>query len=222
MKTPAIIINFKVYPQVDGEACYDLIKVCNQVAEAQGTNIVVCPAMPYLAKSVEVADIPVFSEHIDTLKPGSGTGFITAEAVKAAGARGTLINHSEHRLKLADIDLAISRAKENGLETIVCSNNIKVSKAAAVLKPEFVAVEPPELIGGDVSVTSANPDIVSDTVKAIKEIDPGVGVLCGAGVKTGADVAKAIELGSVGVLLASGVTKTDDPKKVLEDLVSGI
>ena len=88
--------------------------------------------------------------------------------------------------------------------------------------PTFVAVEPPELIGGDISVTTADPKIVSDTAEAIKQLNPNVKVLTGAGVKNGQDVAKAIELGTDGVLLASGVTKAEDPKSVLLDLVSGL
>ena len=86
--------------------------------------------------------------------------------------------------------------------------------------PTFIAVEPPELIGGDVSVTNADPAIVSDTVAVVKSVNPGVRVLCGAGVKNGADVAKAIELGAEGVLLASGVTKAQDVDAVLADLLA--
>ena len=47
-------------------------------------------------------------------------------------------------------------------------------------------------------------------------------ILCGAGVKNGNDVAKAIELGASGVLLASGVTKSSNPSKSLHDLLSKI
>jgi len=88
------------------------------------------------------------------------------------------------------------------------------------LGPAFIAVEPPELIGGDISVTSADPSIVSDTVAAVKSVNPNVRVLCGAGVKNGEDVAMAIKLGAEGVLLASGVTKANDVDSVLADLVS--
>ena len=76
------------------------------------------------------------------------------------------------------------------------------------------------MIGGDISVTTADPKIVSDTVAAVKDVNPNVRVLCGAGVKNGKDVATAIELGAEGVLLASGVTKASDAAAVLEDLVS--
>jgi len=222
MRTPSVVINFKTYAEVDGERCYELIEAVNSVAEETGASIVVCPPMPYLAKVADLSKVPVFAQHIDPIKPGSHTGFVTPESVRAAGAVGTLINHSEHRLKLADIDVCVQRARELDLETIVCTNNLSVSKAAALLGPDYIAVEPPELIGGDVSVTSAKPEIVADTVNGIKALNPDIGVLCGAGVKTGRDVAKAVELGSVGVLLASGITKASDARAALTDLISGL
>jgi len=126
------------------------------------------------------------------------------------------------RMRIADIDFAVEKCRELGLETIVCSNNLEVSKACSLTNPGYIAVEPPELIGGDVSVTTANPEIVRNTVNAIKNINPNVKVLCGAGVKNGKDVAKALELGAEGVLLASGVVKAKNPKDVLMDLISGI
>ena len=104
--------------------------------------------------------------------------------------------------------------------TKFCSNNILTSKAIAALSPNFLAVEPPELIGGDISVTTANPKIVSGSVEAVKDIDNNVKVLCGAGVKNGIDVSRAIELGSVGVLLASGIIKAKNKEMVIRDLIS--
>jgi triosephosphate isomerase len=166
--------------------------------------------------------IPVFAQHLDSVASGSTTGHVTVEDAKLSGAKGTLVNHSERRLKVAEIHEVIDRCRSEELTTIVCTNNLAVSKACAAMEPDFVAVEPPELIGGDVSVTSANPSVVSDTVGAIRKIGGRVQVLCGAGVKTGNDVARAIELGTDGVLLASGVIKSKDPRSTLMDLVSGL
>jgi triosephosphate isomerase len=135
---------------------------------------------------------------------------------------GSLVNHSEHRLKLADIEHVVDRLRGCDLDSVVCTNNAAVSRAAAAVHPTFVAVEPPELIGGNISVTTADPGIVSRSVDLVKSVAPDVGVLCGAGVKTGTDVAKAIELGTDGVLLASGVALADDVGAVARDLASGI
>ena len=222
MRLPAIVINFKCYEQAIGKNGLTLAKICEQVAKETGTSIVIAPQLVDLALICKEVDIPVFAQHIDNVDVGSCTGHTTAEAVKGTGAEGSLINHSEHRLKIADIDKLVQKCRRIGLETIVCTNNLKISEACALLNPNFIAVEPPELIGGDVSVTTANPEIVQGTVKEIKKINPEVKVLTGAGVKNGEDVKKAIELGTSGVLLASGVVKSDDPKKALLDLISGL
>jgi len=121
---------------------------------------------------------------------------------------------------LADLEAAIRRAEEVGLMTMVCSNNPKVSAAVAALSPDYVAVEPPELIGTGIPVSKAKPEVITNTVNLVKKISPKVKVLTGAGISTGEDVKKALELGTVGVLLASGVTRAKDPEKAIRDLVS--
>lgn len=222
MRTPVVALNFKVYDQVIGERGLQLARICQEVAEETGASIVIAPQQTDLALVAREVDIPVLAQNIDNVGTGSNTGHVTAEAVKGCGCVGTLVNHSECRLKMADIEATITKCNEMDLETILCTNNLAVSKAACLFNPTFVAVEPPELIGGDISVTSADPKIVSDTAEAIKSLNPNVMVLTGAGVKNGEDVKTAIELGTDGVLLASGVTKASDPKSVLLDLVSGL
>lgn len=222
IRTPVIALNFKVYEEVCGDKGLALAHICDEVNKETGASIVIAPQQVDTALLVKDLDIPVFAQSVDNVKVGANTGFVTPEAVKGAGCQGTLINHSEHRLKIADIEELVTRCNKLGLSALVCTNNLAVSKACSLFGPEFVAVEPPELIGGDISVTSADPKIVSDTASALKKLNPKVKVLCGAGVKTGKDVKKAIELGADGVLLASGVTKAKDPKAALLDLVSGL
>ena len=222
LKTPVIVVNVKTYAEATGGKALELAKLMDEVASETGVSMAIAVQASDIYMVSQAVSIPVFAEHIDPIKPGSHTGWTLPEAVKEAGAVGTFINHSEHRLKLADLDECIARAKELDLDQIVCSNNIATSKAIAALNPNFVAVEPPELIGGEVSVTKANPDIVSGTVKAVREINRGIGILCGAGVKNGEDVKKALELGTDGVLLASGVVKAKDKKAVLLDLANNL
>lgn len=222
MKTPIILINFKIYDETSGKKGLELSKICQKVSEETGVNISIAPQMVDLSYISERVSIPIFSQHVDNLYPGSGTGKTTIESIKKSNASGTLINHSENRMKIADIESIVSRCKDLDLISVVCTNNISVSKAVAMFEPTFIAVEPPELIGGDISVTDADPDIVKNTVQAIRDISPKIKVLCGAGIKNGEDVKKAIELGSEGVLLASGVTKAKNPLEILEDLVKGV
>jgi triosephosphate isomerase len=221
MKTPVVVVNFKAYSEVCGKAGINLAKICEKVSNETGHSIVIAPQMVDLAYMVKTLSIPIFAQNIDNMKVGSSTGHVTPESIAGCGAAGTLINHSEHRVKLADIDALVQRARSLELETIICTNNIAVTRACAELDPNYVAIEPPELIGGDISVTTADPEIVKNAVDEVLKVNPKVGVLCGAGVKTSEDVRKAIELGTDGVLLASGVTKAADPKSALLDLVSG-
>jgi triosephosphate isomerase len=222
LKTPTIVLNVKTYDEATWLKALEIAKLMDKISKETGKSMGIAVQATDISLCAKNVSIPVFAEHIDPVKPGSHTGWTLPEAIKAAGAVGTLINHSEHRLKLADIDICITRAKELELDHIVCSNNIDTSKAIAAFSPNFIAVEPPELIGGDISVTSADPGIVSGSVDAVRKIDKKVKVLCGAGVKNGKDVAKAIELGSDGVLLASGIVKAKEKEKVIRDLVFGL
>ncbi len=218
----SIIINFKTYEESTGDNALKLAKICDEVAKETGAKIIVVPQFADIYRISNEVKIQVYSQGIDNIKFGSYTGHVLAESVKAAGASGSLLNHSERRIKLADIEACIEKLRSLGMVSIVCTNNINTTKAAAAIGPDFVAVEPPELIGSGIPVSQAKPEIVSGSVDAAKEVNPKVGVLCGAGITKGEDIKKAIELGTEGVLLASGVVKAKDPRAVLMDLVGGL
>ena len=222
LQTPVIVLNVKTYGQAIGNDVIQIARLMEEVGKETDVNMAIAVQATDIYRVKKEVSIPVWAEHIDPITPGSHTGWTLPEAVKDAGAVGTLINHSEHRLTLANIDACLTRAQETGLDNIICTNNVATSKAAAALNPQFVAVEPPELIGGDISVTSADPDIVRNSVEAVKSVNDLVNVLCGAGVKNGNDVSKALELGSEGVLLASGIVKATNKKEVIQDIASGI
>ena len=222
LQTPVIVLNVKTYGQAIGNDVIQIAKLMEEVGKETDVSMAIAVQATDIYRVKNEVSIPVWAEHIDPITPGSHTGWTLPEAVKDAGAIGTLINHSEHRLTLANIDACLTRAQENGLDNIICTNNVATSKAAAALNPQFIAVEPPELIGGDISVTTADPDIVSNSVDAVKSVNDTVQVLCGAGVKNGKDVSKALELGSAGVLLASGIVTAKNKKEVIQDLAAGI
>jgi triosephosphate isomerase len=221
LKTPVIVLNVKTYIEATGEKALNLALLMNKLSQELDVSMAIAVQTVDIKNCADKVKIPIFAEHIDPINPGSNTGWILPEAIKTAGAVGTLINHSEHKINISDIDLCIKRSKELNLDHIVCSENVEISKTIAAFLPNFIAIEPPELIGGDISVTTADPDIVSNTVKAVKDINKNIKVLCGAGVKNGKDVSKAIELGADGVLLASGVVKAKDKEDVILDLAKG-
>ncbi len=215
LQSPMIIVNFKTYLESTGKNAVSLAKQAEKAAKETGACIVVAPQAVDLKLVAESVEIPVFAQHIDPVKPGSNTGHILADAVKEAGAVGTLINHSERQLRLIDIDATIALCREKGLTSCVCANNPSVSAAVAAMNPDITSMEPPELIGSGISVSKAKPEIVSDTVKLVQRVNPQMPILCGAGISTAEDVSKALELGTRGVLVASGIVKAKDPYSVL-------
>lgn len=220
MKMKAIIVvNFKAYRESTGELGFKLAKICDDIAREYIVQIIIAPQISDIYKISKNVKIPVFAQHIDAISYGSYTGHILAEAVKEAGASGSLVNHSERRLTLADIELCVKKLKELSMTSIVCSNNIETTKALAILEPDFVAIEPPELIGSGIPVSKAQPEIVANAVDAVREISRKVKILCGAGISTAEDLKAAIELGTDGVLLASGIVKSKDQKTALLKLI---
>jgi triosephosphate isomerase len=217
-----IVLNFKAYKESTGDNALKLAKICDEVARENNVNIIVCPQYADIYRISNEVDIPVFAQGIENVKYGSNTGHVLPESVKEAGASGCLLNHSENRLKLADIDALIRKLKELGMTSIVCTNNIATTKAAAVLSPDYVAVEPPELIGSGISVSKAQPEVITGSVDAVKDVNKNVRVLCGAGISTGDDLKSALKLGTEGVLLASGIVCAKDPKAALLNLISGL
>lgn len=220
MPKPFILINLKTYLEASGQRAHSIAGAAQQVAEESGVEIGIAPSYMNIHPLSMHYSLPVYSQHVDAAMPGANTGAVTVEAIREAGATGSLVNHSERRLTLADIEAVVSRLREADLVSVVCTNNVATSAAAAALGPDFVAIEPPELIGGNVSVSSANPGIITGTVEAVRKVNPSVRILTGAGIHSGECVKTAIDLGTDGVLLASGVVKAKAPIAVLRDLVS--
>jgi len=216
-EAPMIIVNFKTYSEATGRRAVDLAKKAEKVSSETKVSIVVAPQFADIAVVAKTVKIPVFAQHVDPIKPGSYTGHVLAESLKEAGATGTLINHSEMQLKLSDINEVIRITRKNGLLSVVCANNPSISAAVATLKPDIMAIEPPELIGTGIPVSKAKPEVVTGTISLVREVNSEVTILCGAGISRGEDVAAALKLGTQGVLVASGIVKAKDPYSVLRE-----
>jgi triosephosphate isomerase (TIM) len=218
MKLPVIVVNFKTYEKATGKMALELAKLHQMVARKTGVSLAVAAQTIDLRMIAEEVDIPVFAQHFHISKHGSYTGHTTPHSLKEANVFGSLLNHAEKKMPFADLKIAIELAKETGLFTIICADSVMEGVAIAELGPDLIAVEPPELIGSNISVTSAQPELIIESVKAI-----GAGkVLVGAGIKTGEDVLASIRYGASGVLVASGITTAEDPEKALYGLVEGI
>lgn len=209
------IINFKTYPAASGKKAVVLARICDKIARAKKHAVALAVQAYDIAAVSSAVQIPVLAQHIDAMDPGAHTGWMAAASAKNAGAIGSLLNHSEHPISLSEIKKTIIKLRENKLLSIVCAPTAAMVKKIAALKPDVVAFEPPELIGGNKSVSGTKPREVKNAVKAAN----GIPLLCGAGIKTRADVLKAQELGVQGILISSGIVNAKSPKKVLKELL---
>ena len=220
MDSPIVILNYKTYLESSGMNALNLAHDLESAASESGITMVASPQAAEIYRISSETSLPIFAQHIDSVSPGGHTGSNLINTLVEAGIEGSLINHSEQRMKLADIDEVVKLCREFEIESCVCTNNIETSKAVACLNPDAVAVEPPELIGTGIPVSQAQPEVVEDTVNEVKKINKKIKVLCGAGITTGDDMKAAMDLGADGVLLASGIIKAESPKEALLDLVS--
>jgi triosephosphate isomerase len=216
--TPLILINFKTYAEATGKAALKLAKIAENVSRKTEAYIAIAPQTTDIERIARAVSLPIFAQHVDPVTFGSHTGHILAEAVKEAGAVGSLINHSERRLTFKEIEDSVKHTKEVGLLSVVCADVPEAAASAAALTPDIVAIEPPELIGSGIPVSKAAPEIVASTVALVKKTNPGIVILCGAGITKGEDMAAALRLGTEGVLVASGVVRAKEPYAALFDL----
>ena len=186
-----------------------------------GVATAIAPPVPDLAQVAQAVTIPVLAQHVDPGDAGARTGFVPVESIEAAGARGSLVNHSEHPMAISDIEDAVRRLSARGLIAVVCAADVPRARRLAETHAPYLAVEPPELIGGDRAVSTARPEVVSGTVLAVHSVAPETRVLCGAGVHDRRDVARALELGTDGVLVASAVTRAPDVERAIRELLAG-
>ena len=219
MTKPLIVVNFKTYASASGATAETLAVAMEAHSNGPARMVAVVSAFDLEAVRRAAPSLEVWSQHLDPVGQGGFTGWLEPKTAIHRGAQGTIINHAEHKVEMDHVQRLLPQLPEY-FPVCGCAADLEEAKSLAEMGPTFIAVEPPELIGGDISVTTADPSIVSDTVAVVKATNPDVRVLCGAGVKNGQDVATAIKLGAEGVLLASGVTKASDVASVLNDLVS--
>jgi triosephosphate isomerase len=218
LKQP-LIINFKNYEEVSADRAIRLAESAREVAERLRIEIVVAPPQPMLALIANKIQIPVIGQHVDNEKMGPSTGFIVPEIVKSCGAIGSLINHSEHRIERSSIASLVERMRKLGMASIVCAQEPREVVEISTLQPDFIAIEPPELIGSGRAVSKENPAIITKSIEAAGSRSR---VICGAGITDKDDVTKAMKLGSQGILVASGIVKDTSWEKKIAELASGM
>lgn len=215
-ENPLVLVNFKNFKEGTGLSGLKLAKSMGEAQRRLKIRIGVSVESFLVGPTSEFKGVMIFGQHVDGVEFGSNTGSILCESMLGAGAVGSLLNHSEKRVEAGAIESAIARMRTVGLVSVLCVESIDEVARYAAFGPDFIAIEPPELIGGDISVSTARPELISEAVEAAGEIP----ILVGAGIKNGQDLRVALDLGAVGILVASGVCKAEDPIKVLEDFNS--
>lgn len=218
MKRP-LIINFKNYEEVLGDNAVKLAEAASKVAEQLRVELVVAPPQPSLALVAKNVSIPVISQHVDDENVGASTGFFLPEIARSCGAVGSLINHSEHRIEKKLIASLVERMRKIGMTSIVCAREPREVMEISTFRPDFIAIEPPELIGSGKAVSKENPEII---IKSIQVAESRSKIICGAGIADKSDVAKAMDLGSHGILVASGIVKATSWQERIAELALGM
>jgi triosephosphate isomerase len=217
-----LIINCKNYEESTGNEFSKILDACvalHDKAKQYDVDLIVVPSTIDLKDSVK--SVQTYAQHIDVKNPGSQTGYVVPKILKNIGVKGTLISHSEHLLENSLIEETILKAKELGFETCVCARDPHAAYEVSKFAPDMIAVEPQELIGGDISISTAKPEIITDSINAIANSEHKPLLLVGAGIKNRGDVSKAVELGAMGILVASGVVKAPHIYNAIDDLLEG-
>lgn len=218
MANTLVLTNFKNYPQATGANCDSMLSAFSSIRAPAGVDLVysISPLDLHLAGGHR--GMHIFSQHVDFNDPGAATGKIIMERLMDSGINGSLLNHSENRISGESIRKTVEKANRLGFTIILCVESPEEAGKYAGLHPSYIAYEPPELIGGDISVSTSKPGIITKVVEICRKHD--VPVLVGAGVKNSKDLKKSLELGAEGILLASGIVKSESPESSLTSLIS--
>ncbi|NDF35423.1 MAG: triose-phosphate isomerase [Nitrosopumilaceae archaeon] len=213
------IINYKNYEEISGAKAAKLAIVAQKVAKKYRVKIAIAP--PHHLLGIKYAG-PILAQHTDNSKTGSTTGFVIPELLKASKVSGSLINHSEHRIAAKDIEDLVNRFRQLKMISVVCVQNVTEAAKYAKLNPDYIAIEPPELIGSGKAVSTERPELITESVKAVQKAENSTKLLCGAGIVSGQDVRKAIELGSSGILVASGIIKAKNWNDIVSEFAKAM
>ena len=212
-----VIINLKHYRQSSSAHAERFIEGFVGMETVPGVKIIFALNPIDLRLASSFPEFEFYSQHVDPVEYGAHTGQFSPQSLLDLGVTGTILNHSERRIPEDILRKTVDISRRCGLRTVVCCENAAEASRFAPMKPDWIAYEPPELIGGNVSVTTSRPEIISDVVDTCSR--SGVAVIVGAGVKTPSDYRTSLKLGANGVLIASGIILAMEPAKTLSSLI---
>lgn len=207
-----LIINFKTYKEATGKNGLVVAQIAQKISEQIGVNIIVVPQPTDIYEIKKATGIEVWAQYIDPIDPDRHTGFISPYALRQAGATGVLINHSERRLTLEEIEKRVKYTKKYGLTTLVLTDSVEEAEKINLMEPDYIGYEKEELIAGDVPIIEVEGPNIENIMDKIDRP-----LIVGAGIKEKEDIIGSLKIGAKGVILASGIIKAQDvEEKILE------
>lgn len=218
LRAPFFEIGPKSY--LYGEELLELARVADRAAAKYGVQLLFTAPLTMLARiAAETEHLLVLAPHMDALEPGRGIAKVLPEAVKAAGARGVMLNHAECPMIFSELEQSVKRAGALGLMTVVCASSIAEIKAVALLAPDVIVAEPTELIG---SGQTGDDAYIHASMEAVHSVNPDILVLLGAGIKDGSDVGHVIACGADGTGSSSAVVKAPDRAALIDEMLAAL
>ena len=218
IRTPYFEIGTKNY--IYGDDVLALAKAADAAAEKYDIDVLfITPAVEIRRVVENTKHLIVLAPYMDTLRPGRGMADILPEALKAAGAKGVVVNHCEKPMSVPQIKATIDRARELDLLVFACADTIAEAKAIAQLHPDIINPEPSELIGGTGGGVS-DMGFVKESIRAIKAIYPDILVEQAAGITNGQQVYDFIMAGSEAAGAASGIINAADPIAMVDEMIA--
>ena len=217
IRTPYFEIGTKNY--IYGDTVLEYALAADKAAEKYDIDVLfITPAVEIRRVVENTKHLIVLAPYMDTLRPGRGMADILPEALKAAGAKGVVINHCEKPMSLPQMKATIDRARELDFIVFACADTLEEAKAIAQLHPDIINPEPSAIIGGGNGVTPM--DYVMDSIREIKAIYPDIMVEQAAGITCGEQVYDFIMAGSEAAGAASGIMKAKDPIAMIDEMIA--
>lgn len=217
IRVPYFEIGTKNY--VYGDTLLEYAIAADKASEKYDIDVLfICPAVEIRRVCDNTKNLIVLAPYMDTLRPGRGMADVLPEGLKAAGAKGVVINHCEKPMSLPQMKATIDRARELDMLVFACADTLDEAKAIAQLHPDIINPEPSEIIGGGNGVSPMA--YVKDSIRVIKDIYDDIMVEQAAGITNGQQVYDFIMAGSEAAGAASGIMNAADPIAMIDEMIA--
>ena len=213
-----LILNLKTYPEATGDNAVRLAEIISRVETPTDLDIVICPQAADIFRIREnCPNLTIWAQHVDPVEAAKNTGWTSATSLILAGATGTLINHSEHKLEEADIQKVLEITRHYQMTSCLAVPDVETAQKFATLQPDMLAFEPPQLISTGTSLVDSDPAAAKQFVDTLQ--NSAIKLVLGAGIADARDIQTAKQLGYQGILLSSAFVKATDPQAFLQEMI---